>query len=131
MSEQCLIYVSLYRNPLNNNNIYMSPSFFSDSPNARSKSITTADLDTFGVQCSFRLYRCSYSFVHAPDSESPFYKPPFVSSRSLIREGEQTYNGGCSFLHNRFRQCPRSRLLCCLRWSCWKTRRRMVRQPLP
>ena len=47
--------------------ISMSPSaapFFSDSPNARSKSITAADLDTYGVQYSFDTPLLGYlSFV--------------------------------------------------------------------
>jgi hypothetical protein len=60
----------------------MAPPFFSDSPNARSKSITAADLDTYGVRLVL-LCRVDVPLIPALDPQSSFHKPPHISRRAL------------------------------------------------
>lgn len=58
-----------------------TPPFFSASPNARSKSITTADLDTHGVRIMLHCGIAPYFFLL--DFEPPLDKPPNFSRRPL------------------------------------------------
>lgn len=71
---------------------------FTDSPNARSKSITSADLETYGV-CA--LFFPQLGIHLSPDPQPRLQQPPHILLRGIGGQRKQAYHGRCTFIRSR------------------------------